>query len=92
MCVCTPSIRTPYCLRGNCFPPGHKPENARIDSVASMAQSIVGLLDENRRLVTELNRVKSQLDAAQKELREEVYYKERGECCFGGPMGIGCHC
>jgi hypothetical protein len=31
MCACTPSIRTPWCRRGRCVPPGEAhPPNARV--------------------------------------------------------------
>jgi hypothetical protein len=29
MCQCTPTIRTPYCGKGQCVWPGSKPEGAR---------------------------------------------------------------
>ena len=40
MCKCNPSIKTPYCGKGDCIWPGSKPEGSREDSKDSITISI----------------------------------------------------
>ena len=77
MCKCTPEIRTPFCGRGDCLPPGYA--NERIDGWKREFQKVQAKRDAYRERAEQAEARVAELEAA---LRNEMCARHQHGLAF----------